>query len=84
MYFVSSSPVAAFPVWVPANGAEKTHFVTDKAVSYSGIASSQAPTAITDIMGDIIFGLVLSAEVVNGANSDIVLDGSATVTLNII
>jgi hypothetical protein len=70
--------------WASAASYDARNFSTSKSITFSDTANATTPGALTDILGTVAVEAFLDKSLVDNAASDIVLDGSGTVTLTIL
>jgi len=68
-------------VWAAPIGNEGSFLPSGKTLGLSLTAGKFTPDTMTEIKMDLAFGLEILKEVLDDANSDIILNGSGTVTL---
>jgi len=71
-------------VWARATGDADIHIQPSKSLGFAANSGASAPDFLMNIVGPLDFSILLHRPVVNGATTDINLDGAATVTLTII
>lgn len=81
---VTNGVATSSSTWASATSYDARNFSTSKSITFSDTANATTPGALTDILGPVSVGVFLDKSLVDNATSDIVLDGSGTVTLTIL
>ncbi|QHI98724.1 DUF1120 domain-containing protein [Xylophilus rhododendri] len=79
--FLTDGAATAASTWTRATGNDDIFLPSGKSLGFTSLPVDTAPGALADVSGPIDFSFEPLQAVVDGATSDILLDGSATITL---
>jgi type 1 fimbria pilin len=82
--FVTNGVATSPSTWAPATSSDERYFATSKSITFADTVNATTPAALTDIFGPVLVQAFLDKSLVDSATSDIVLDGSGTITLTIL
>jgi type 1 fimbria pilin len=81
---MTNGVATASSTWAPSTSYDARYFSTSHSITFSDTANATTPGALTDISTTVAVEVFLDKNLVDNATSDIVLDGSGTVTLTIL
>jgi len=79
--FVTTGVASPSSTFRPATGVETVGIIPADSLAFSATGAASAPEALVEVSGDLLFNIQPLKDTVDNATTDIVLSGSATLTL---